>query len=240
MSVRPFSERVELSPLGGTVLRWTYNDRNILFPRQEMEIQGVRKTRGGMHACFPNHGMGQARFNLPQHGSLRDITGVQEGDRVSFENTDILQGPLCRVVVSVRSETQRGFNYRLSAHLHSNEPEPFPTTAGLHPYFATPKGKAVVYVGGEEYKVHGLVENAKRVPFKGDASVYLPGIGLVRIRGGQAFQESKTAQLVIWRDTEEYICVEPTLGTPAGFAQGNCLHLQPGETFDMSCSFKIV
>ena len=236
-------QTIDLSPVGGTVLSWRFENRDIFFPQQTLTIDGAKKLRGGMHSCFPNYGREQPDYHLPSHGPLRYLEGnlEQDGRRVVFGGRKILaENIYCDVSVSVEEPDDKSMLYTLSALLSPAASKPFPTNAGFHPYFGTPDGTATVLADGNKYVVDDLITEAKVLPLKCTIYVVIPGMGTVRISPGKTFLECKTARMVLWRDSKDYLCVEPVLGVSADFSGGFCPKLIPGERFDLSCKFELV
>ena len=239
---REYGQVLTLSDIGGTVTGWQYRGEDIFFPQQEVMRGGVVKTRGGMHACWPCFGTPNVCFNLPQHGVLRNRKADAETENgFVFRGTDLL-GPArdeeseVRVAVEL---TQGGFVYTLSARLLEPAKDPVFVNAGLHPYFRTPTGnvQAGAWVGQKRHFYRHKQEPMLEDVGKG-AELTIPGIGEVKMLLGGAWSGARTKKLVFWRDSREYLCVEPILGAPKLYGSPAGVPLTE-EWLEMRCSFHV-
>lgn len=240
---------VEVSRIGGTVTAWREKHKNVFFPQQEVLIEGKKKVRGGMHACFPNFGTVPEHFGLPQHGPLRRAEGrlvsTPGHEMVWFNERDNLLGtPVRRCTVAVDVESHpyffntRGFTYTLGMEL--SEGPPMPINVGLHPYFATPEGTATLRMGKEKYEVEGLIKNARQLAYAREFMVEIRGVGMVEMELLDEFSTPGT-YLNLWRDSLDYFCIEPVLGPPQSFGELSgryVAHNPKGWALRIGCGFR--
>lgn len=246
MDARADSSVVKLSEVGGTVVSWRVAGREILFPRRAIAAKsGGTKQRGGLPSCFPNFGSVDPKFGLPQHGILRDLTGVREGNgsyqRVRFDRVGPLGGCGSYAKVVIEAQTfNRGFTYALRVKLPADVSKDVFVNAGFHPYFATPRQSATV-ISLDRHEIKGLMPEAKTLPLRKTAYVNLPDLGTVMVAPELGF-DLQQARLVIWRDSLDYACVEQVMGVPSLFGTDRCKRLlvKEPEEFVLSCSYKLL
>jgi len=240
--IRNDVQTVSLGEIGGTVSRWQYRGVDVFFPQQEVRRGGVRKVRGGMHACWPCFGTPDAKFGLPQHGVLRDRKAdVETEDGFVFRGTDLL-GPAhdeeseVRIAVTL---AHTGFTYALSARLLEPAESPVFVNAGLHPYFRTPTGNAEggAWIGKEIRFSRRLYGPTFEDIGKG-AQLIIPGIGEVKMLLGGALGTAPARKLVFWRDSRDYLCAEPVFGDSKSYGSPSCLRLTE-QWLEVRCSFQI-
>jgi hypothetical protein len=245
---------IELSVQGGTIVRWQYGEVDVLYPQRRISVRGELKLRGGIPICVPIHGKPPDErwlqgFGIPQHGFVRD----QQMEYVRRESSASGQmnlthvgsgvfpwGFLCAETPMV---TEEGVYHslvvmRLKEHDQSKFPGTpeggMPVAPGIHPYFSTPRGVWGLAHGKRTLHNTGLRKGESQVwPLVAGESVRLrTSLGTVRFVPQEPYQE-----LVIWTDSEYYVCVEPRtrkegFGTPEGIAL--CEDL---ESLDLSCYF---
>ncbi len=125
---------------------------------------------------------------------------------------------------------------------------PLPVAPAFHPYFSTPQGEALIEIGGYQYSVSENDEEKEiRVRFKDLTSTWrekeklirirLPGLGIVVMRLGEGFSTSPFGGLNIWRDSNEYICVEPVSCFPEYFGKYFLSEKTMQDGFSCSYSF---
>ncbi len=230
-------QAVTVSETGGTVTRYQYRGVDIFYPQQLVRRERKMKLRGGMHVCFPNFGTVDDKFGLPQHGPLRNrnIDGVKE-DGVIFRGTDLL-GPSyneeCEVHITI-ALTQTGFIYLLSARLIRPASRDVFINPGLHPYFRTPTKNA--QAGAWKGRMnHFYRQNygPRSTDVGQGADVVVPGVGKIQMLLGGGWR-----RLYYWRDSFQYLCVEPVFGNPRTYGSPDCLRLTD-KWFSASCAFQV-
>lgn len=251
----PLPERdLVMAADGGWVTDWCERGMNIFFPRTNLVIDGEKKLRGGMHPCFPNFGAVDEKHQLPQHGPLCRRFSTDSRTESSYERrwrisaTDLLGAYSGRCVVSVTTKELRdGFEYVLTAALSPDAPRAVPIGMGLHPYFATPQGTATVRIPGRmDVEVVSTIPKSIRIPLtKPFVTIAIPGIGRVEMDLLGEFRSGlrhpvKTARIVIWRDSEQYVCVEPALAVGEDYGSAKCPVLQPGRSMTIGCCFRLL
>lgn len=240
------NHRVELSGVGGTVASWKYQGVDVFFPQKKVVCDDKLKLRGGMHACFPNFGAVDTKFGLPKHGPLRDCEADASGPGVMlFRGKDLL-GNSCSEECEIRTDVRLqplGFVYTLVAQLIEPAANEVFVNPGLHPYFRTPKGKALVTVwdGEQVYIDEKKIDAIYKFADSNDSVVItIPGLGVIKMGvSGNAWKQAKVPRIVLWRDSSDYLCVEPICGHPGTFGQQACLRLTE-EWLELKCSFEFV
>lgn len=236
-----------LSPQGGVVTNWRVGAMDILYPQQIVAVGNEQKLRGGVHVCFPNFGEVPRRHRLPKHGFVRGLDGIKQSDPTFVESTvTFAKGKKgnwrhCKVKIAASlQEGGRQLRYSLRADLEKNrDVETLPFNLGMHPYFSTPYGEAMLHVGGSSYPIQGLIEEPRYIPYGGRAALSIPGCGAIEIWADHRLAPLRTAHLVLWRDSIEYVCVEPILELPEVFDTARGSYLRAGEPFSASVTFLV-
>lgn len=209
---------VVLPQEGALVSRFTLGERDILFPDQEFVIGKEKKRRGGMPILFPQAGPlteEQDQFRLPPHGFARDLSWEKI---VSDKTKAVLSlGPSDEtrpnypyqfgLGLQVTAE-QGGLDYELS--VSNNGEEVMPIAPGFHPYFSIPAES-----------MRSLKTNIPRFditkyelgrplffPMQEEVEISIPGVGQITMIPGESFVRPE-GRLVVWSDSEKYLCVEP-------------------------------
>lgn len=232
-----------ISDIGGTITEWQYRGKDIFYPRQEVVIDGKVHMRGGMHACFPNFGSVDARFGLPQHGPLRNRKAdeMSNGEMI-FRGRDLL-GPahteMCEVKITIALEP-KGFLYTLAARLLEPPQQDVFINWGLHPYFYTPEGTAMITVDAhQELLISKPQIDKEYVPVGHGVDVRIPGSKTTHLAlSGDAWEGAVEPAVVLWRDMRSYVCVEPVLGFEEAYGTYSCLRLTQ-ECLQLQCRFEI-
>ena len=141
------TQTLELSDLGGTILRWRDGERDLFYPHHMIQVGDNTEPRGGMFACFPNFSIPDSSFGLPLHGTLQHEYGsfehISESEcRITFEGSHLTGANAQPVQVETHIKMHdMGFTYTLTARLMDNATQPVFINLGLHPYFPTPQEK---------------------------------------------------------------------------------------------------
>lgn len=240
--IKNSDQSIVFSECGGNIVSWKMYGKDILYPQQQVRRNNLMKLRGGMHACFPNFGRVNEEFGLPQHGPLRDRKAdlLMENGAV-FRGFDLLGTHFrqdCAVIITM-DLTDTGFVYTLMTKLLGPSKRAVYVNAGFHPYFRTPTGKARVGTGlGAETRLYKRTHGPRNEPIDTEAFVIAPGLGVIRLLLGDAFNAaSSPKRLVVWRDSEHYACAEPILGIPQFFGTPSCVPLT-NKWLRMSCEFQ--
>jgi len=243
---------------GATLISWQAGTTHIIHPLQMMSVPTpagmVNKLRGGSPTPTPNFGpppeeglvhpcLKESR--LQQHGFLR--REMPSGHRsyskamadYIFEATDKTFDvfPWRFWLVVQFQATEHGFRHYTEFRNRGIAGTPMPWGVAYHPYLRTPKGTAVVRIGDREYRVSGgsysLAEAVDAAP---DITVELHGLGIVQMALGRLFLQSK-AKVIIWTDSDQYICVEPTVARPEYFGTEKGVLIDPGESASVTCVY---
>ena len=239
-----------VSPVGGNIERWQYATPkkvvDVFFPRgYAMNAEGKLRISGGMHQCIPNFGATAAKYELPQHGSLRGtictyvhpvlrsengqtFRGVSMefhllGNRISFPWT---VGGLIRVTA-----LPNGFAYETSVKCVgvAGGTKSMPRCFGLHPYFSTLHGGSVD-LPDEQLIFQPMQPKLVRAGNK--IHVHLGAIGDV------AMTMEGYSDVVVWSDSHQYGCVEPVTGEPSLFGSPYGDYMPPDKDFVFRVRFE--
>ena len=249
-SVKSVSDKgdyhLELSGIGGTVTSWKYRDVDIFSPQKKVPLDGRLKSRGGMHACFPNFGAVDPKFGLPKHGPLRDREADECGSGIMlFRGRDLLGNSCseeCEIRTGVNFQTL-GFTYTLAARLIGTTSKEVFVNPALHPYFRTPEGTSLVTVWDDEqvYIHQEKIDSVYKFANNNDnVAIKLYGLGTIKMSiGGNAWKQANVPRIVLWRDSLDYLCVEPICGHPSIYGAPPCLRLTE-EWLDLKCEFEFI
>jgi len=233
------SNRVLVSPQGGSVLLWQHRERFILGPARTVKVGGELKLRGETHWCYPNFGsVGAEKYQLPKHGWLRDTVLATRAHGTVHAHFARLPG--FDLPVEVITSIDQDDTLRASLSVTNRGEERVPILPALHPYFATPEdGLAVVvgvgmvarvYPGQEPWQVS---DRARVLERTGDVHVILYGVGIVDLS-----LPDNCTHVVVWSDRPEcYVCVEPVFGKPGTFGDPDGRWLEQDETAECDAVF---
>src|SRR3989344_3814227 len=150
------SNRVLVSPQGGSVLLWQHRERFILGPARTVKVGGELKLRGETHWCYPNFGsVGAEKYQLPKHGWLRDTVLATRAHGTVHAHFARLPG--FDLPVEVITSIDQDDTLRASLSVTNRGEERVPILPALHPYFATPEDGLVV-VGSDRPECYVCVE----------------------------------------------------------------------------------
>lgn len=219
--------KLTLDSDGAYIEKFTYDKKDIFFPKFETEIKGKKKTRGGSHPCLPSFGPSEIN-DLKDHGYGRD------SEWEVIEQTDE------KVILSLKGrcgyEGMESFiTYELGENglfaeikMANESDKDLPVAPGFHPYFKV----------GDDFKVDGLdfgdfnledtyFLDAREVSFKGkDYNINIVSDNFYKF--------------AIWTDfLDNYRCVEPCYNGKSFVKDGKPYILEAGETFRASMDIKI-
>lgn len=240
--------RAVIHPADGLIVSsFTVGGRDILHPDGIIDIAGKKKRRGGIPILFPQAGSlpdrGAAQgFTLDQHGFSRDLPW-----RVSKISSDShtatftqASSPTTKKIfpfdfeVSVEISLENSaLDYRLTVMNPSSKV--LWTAPGLHPYFSIPReGRKQLQTNVEAFQIG---------EYRLDESLILPlqrvdmdiaGLGRVSMIPGGDFLRPP-ARLVVWSDTNDYMCFEPwAAGVGSLLRENERLGIPPNESRTMS------
>lgn len=204
---------------GAYIREFTYDGKDVFFPKFETEIAGKKKTRGGSHPCLPSFGPSEIN-DLKDHGYGRD-----------FEWEVVEKSPnkvILKLAGTCGYEGMDSFiTYELSdksliaeIKMINESDKDLPVAPGFHPYFRA----------GDNFEVHGLdfgdfkledtyFIDAREVSFKAENFD-------VKITSENFYK------FAIWTDfLDDYRCVEPCYNGKSFVKDGNPYILKAGETF---------
>lgn len=241
-------QELSFSESGGRVKVWRVDGLDIFFPERPIRVGNEDMVRGGLFACFPNFGIADPHFGLPQHGRLRHTEGVKAKyggvETVQFAGPDLLG--TCRTAASVRidvtqlSGCSNGFVYGLAASVPPRARVPI--NPAFHPYFNTPRGSASFSLDGKRFRDVETLVNSERLPLVPRVTLTIPGVGIIEMLVYGDFLRSPKAYLNLWRDRTDYLCLEPVYAPPEYFGQpgGAYLDGSAGTALNLRCAFKVI
>lgn len=230
---------LRVSERGATVMEWKVGEVDVLFPEDnEYLVDGAHKRRGGIPICFPNFGPAPVGTELRQHGFLRDteMLAVTEGFRLEAAEETLAVYPYpFRVEVEVSLQGVNRLRHWMRIKNTALDGPEMPIGHGLHPYFRTPGGGAVIkwddgnplrFRGPSNDAIFGHAES-------GTVEIKIPGLGIVRVEAiGYNFPGLDGVSFAVWSDTAEYVCIEPITSLPGEMERG----LLPGEEREFWCN----
>lgn len=220
----------------GNIVSWTFNktgkDIDLFFPRQKvLDQNGLEVIRGGSHFCYPVFGTDPLGEMKKKHGFLRDLNvlvGSQTEEQIEFEfhRNEEFEGrykniPLPILKRRLDAEGHELFE-ELTIDLSSTGLNDY-LNVGVHPYFRTPEnGEFVLSFLGKHGNPIDL--NNREHPF--DSALFIPtpfhshtvpgfrlfseGLGVFDWNLGlESNRPIRIEGFYLWRDSNEYICVEP-------------------------------
>ncbi len=221
----------------GNIVSWTFSetgeDVELFFPRQKvLDQNGLKIIRGGSHFCYPIFGTDPLGEMKKKHGFLRDLEVLiasQTNQEVGFEfhRNEDLEGRYKNIPLPIlkRKLDSEGYELfeELTIDLSSTGLNDY-LNVGIHPYFRTPSsgGEFVLSFLGR----HGnqIELNSREYPFNHDLFISVPvhthavpgfslfsvGLGVFDWRLGlESNRPIRIEGFYLWRDSLDYICVEP-------------------------------
>ncbi len=67
----------------------------------------------------------------------------------------------------------------------------------------------------------------------------IPGLGKIEIEPQAGYHEARWPTIVNWRDSEDYICIEPVAGRPGSFGEGESTFFGT-LPLELSCAFRFI
>ncbi|MDO5649186.1 MAG: hypothetical protein Q4G11_01160 [Gallicola sp.] len=213
---------LEVETQGGCIESLTDGVRNILYPRGTIEIDGQEKKRGGSHPCVPNFGI-DTTYALPPHGFGRDEKWDVMNKAPSYSTLSLEGKGDFKNLKMLLSYEIGEHNLRMNLQLKNAGDTILPIAPGFHPYFPTKDS----YI-----KIHNreLNKNEQMVTtfFDGDVLEFETAEMAFK------FETKNCNRFAVWSDSEDYVCVEPTLNGPS-FSEivETPYELKPDEEFEM-------
>ncbi|MFH1036463.1 MAG: hypothetical protein V1756_00130 [Patescibacteria group bacterium] len=208
-----------VSTLGGTVMDFSYQKINIIYPQRKVDIQGEKKSRGGIPICFPFFGPAINRFaGISQHGWLQSqgliikslmessitMTGSQRSEKFPWNLEYSVSVGVNPGILTVNLEVRR---------MQDSNPEDCPINPAFHPYF-TNLGKREVKIGQQTYT--DFLAESLIVP--SERNVVIDN-GLCKVQMSLGGDFSGNSRICLWSDDpDKYFCVEPMLAPMESFA----------------------
>ena len=243
--LRKGEHTVLVSPQGGSILGWWWQDCTILGPPRVMRIGDKLKTRGVTHACFPYFGSWPAgnTSEHPKHGNFRNtvlLPDTDGADYARFRMLPDLSNSMVEVVIEVKVDAGGGIMWFIATNRGD---KPIPILPGVHPYFATPAYGANIWVNGSE--VGRVSESGDAYQIQPEALVWRRGsdkeilVNLENIGAVELKAHYHCTNVVVWSDRPaEYFCVEPVFGTPGTLGNPTSPVLQPSDETYCEVNFR--
>lgn len=204
---------------GAYIEEFTYDGKDVFFPKFETEIAGKKKTRGGSHPCLPCFGPSEIN-DLKDHGYARDRvwTVIEKTDNkviLSLEGECGYEGMDSFITYDLG---EKSLNAEIK--MVNKSDKDLPVAPGFHPYFRA----------GAHFKVRGLdfgdfnledtyFLDAREVSFKAE-------------NFNLKITSENFYKFAIWTDfQDDYRCVEPCYNGKSFVKDGNPYILKAGETF---------
>ncbi len=220
----------------GNIISWTLNetgeDIELFFPRQKvLDQNGLDVIRGGSHFCYPIFGTDPLGEMVKKHGFLRDLIadvfqGKENEVEIKFHESTI-QGRYKDVPLPILKRRLDSEGYELfeelTIDLSSTSLNDY-LNVGIHPYFRTltPEGEFNL----KFFNRHGnqIELNQRELPFGCDLfvpisinsrrspsfSLYSKNLGTFDWKlGTESNRPIRVEGFYIWRDSFDYVCVEP-------------------------------
>lgn len=204
---------------GAYITEFTYDGKDVFFPKFETEIKGKKKIRGGSHPCLPSFGPSEIN-DLKDHGYGRD----NDWEIVEESPEKVLLKLAGR---SGYEEMDSFISYELGENsliaeikMVNKSEKDLPVAPGFHPYFRA----------GENFEVYGLdfgdfnledtyFLDAREVSFKAE-------------NFNIKITSENFHKFAIWTDfLDDYRCVEPCYNGKSFVKGGDPYILKAGETF---------
>ncbi len=230
---------------GPNITTWRVKDQDIFFPRQDVEVDGVKKARGGSHVSNPWGSVGKD-YGIPDHGFIRDLPGDAHtiGMRTVFEfsGDNLLgfnQSASVRLETIVTSPDYTSFQHIMSLTLSLNATTPVAHLPAGHPYAIFPEGSTVSLSGKvvTPPRPGDLVAFYELSTLNRSAVITMKGVGVLTITPSAGYI-SQSPLWALWTDNSEYLAVEFLAGNPEDFKnRKKGQWLKPGQTRKYVCDF---
>ncbi len=200
-----------VSTIGGTVLSFNVDGRDILFP---YFVEKNGKARGGCPICSPYFGL-VPEFGEKKHGYLRDIEATEiigqgyNSIQMLFDCAGTPDYPwsLMHEVNVIVREGMLSVSLKIERPNDGLFDRAF-INPGFHPYFSGYSDDILVVSGLGNYS--GFSEHSKAFEIRSSALVIEENGKRIAMRLEGNF--SKKSHVVLWSDDpERYFCVEPIL-----------------------------
>ena len=232
----------------GSLLCLKAGGKSWLLP---LDFNDVGHKRGGMFAAFP-FGSNARKFGWNRHGPLRDTTMVKQG--YSRKEIYTQKHPLVGTYEGTEFSLDAKYTYEfvnpttfgvVAEITQTNDQKAIiPSNFGFHPYFKCPDPDrditvsghddwtTVIHVAPRELEIlkKGLGEKINQ---NQKIDIVIPGQGSIRMHL-EGF-----SNLYMWRDRNDFICVEPTETKIElfGTSEGSLLHHGKTKVFKMYLEF---
>ncbi len=211
----------------------------VIYPRQNLIIDGELKSRGGAPLCCPIFGTqpdtsDYAGIDLPQHGQVR-------GGSKHPIRTDVPSLPYTQLSLSFfepwiyglkifagTSLSGSTLTYKFEVFRPHTADKPMPISFGWHPYFATYGENFSITCGDFHHDNDSLHEGNAVFTDEHDGKTASLRIGKrnITLRADGAFE-----RFCIWTDdASKYICIEPVHG-----GNGEYSFLEAGRNIEAAC-----
>ncbi len=245
-----------LFSLQGYVTGAFFGGKNWIYPLQFSPE--ANRIRGGIPVCFPfggntrdvdgMYGLGHI---LERHGPFRHTPAeVRENEelKITFKQSyNFTTEHISKRIIGISQEyriLRDGFEQNIQISFDSNPYiKKFPCNLGLHPYFWCKNGNIGAKVVVDQ-AIYEVVAATTIKPLRGNGSdthvcdidrelqsvtILIPGNGTVTM------QISGFSQLLIWTDSENYLCVEPVETHWKHFNSEKGSFIEKGELKKYSC-----
>lgn len=220
--------KVVININGAFIDEFCFGEKNIFYPRFTVDIDGIRKPRGGMHPCLPQFGVSEIN-KLMVHGYGRDLVWeIIEEDQnriiLALDGHFGYEGMNSLIEYSL---DKNKFDVKLTLKNTSNNN--FLVAPGFHPYFYYDNN---FFIDGVDLNHDDL---RKTIFVKSNEINFRTGENEVKIL------TDNFNVFAIWSDfIENYICIEPTFNGNSFTKEKNDPYiLNVKEEFKAQFSIKI-
>ena len=224
--------------IGGRLLSWTVNGRDVIYPFRETEDG---KERGGIFYCLPFFGPSpKGMENIPQHGWMRhekmklESATVDDGTTIlTFygSNKKSKQYPWLLEYFIRYTLKKTGVRIYLDIQRVDERTDYAPVNVAGHPYMAISEEGVFPFGDGE-----------RAITFSDEAYFINTQPFVVNTPGAKIQMSSQGCQKIcLWsHDPSQSACIEPVLALPEEFGTDRGFYLAPGEAVSMSMELTIM
>jgi galactose mutarotase-like enzyme len=246
---------------GGLVTGWLCAGRERLYFDEQRFADPAKSVRGGIPVLFPicsslpgnRLDLAEGSFAMNQHGFARDLPwqlteladgqGIGQGIELTLGHSDatLAQYPFPFRLSLVYRLEPAALAVDVSVEHVAQGAGAMPFAFGLHPYFAVS--------GLESVAVQGLPATCRDQlrRLADGVDLLAEPAGTVRLWDGATGDgieldlQAPLDQIVVWTDPPRpTVCVEPWTAPPGAVPAGDrCLWLEPGQSRQLRCRFRI-
>jgi|GEM_PF-4080936 len=236
----------------GTVSTLYMKGKNLLYPPKRNDLG---QLRGGIPICVP-FGKNAELFGWPSHGILRNtdmVPRLSQGSKVFLTSSDAkLFGKYNEMPFEMNAIYTYGFlntstfGMSVAIEQHNEKGKSIPSNMCFHPYFLTPNdsrepSKTIeVKAGDTSFQIRdmqlGDCKKGKMLPMPKDGKVEI----IIPSQGTIIMTAPKFGALNIWRDSLDFICIEPVETFPELFNTEKGSFMNPDREIKLSMFLEFI